>query len=214
MGLTTEQINPLFLELFAAGIESSSATTEWTLTELLRNEEAMEKLRNELTEVIGKNTIRESNLPDLPYLEACVKEILRLHPPAPLFIPHRAVETCEVMGYTIPKDSQVLVNMWAIARDPIVWDDPLSFKPERFLKSGYDYKGINFEYVPFGSGRRMCPGAPLASRVIPLMVASLVHHFDWILPGNIKASEIDMNEIFDFTMLKKEPLCLIPEIRK
>ncbi|XP_059627536.1 probable (S)-N-methylcoclaurine 3'-hydroxylase isozyme 2 [Cornus florida] len=213
MGLTNEQINPLLL-LFSAGIESTSATTEWALTELLRNQETMEKLRNELTTVVGDDTIRESNLSDLPYLEACVKETLRLHPPGPLLLPHRAVQECEVMGYTIPKDSHVLVNMWAIARDPTIWDDPSSFKPERFLKSGLNYMGINFEYIPFGSGRRMCPGLPLASRVVPLLVASLVHHFDWFLPGNVKPSEIDMNEILDVTMLKKDPMYLIPKIRK
>ncbi|XP_059625460.1 probable (S)-N-methylcoclaurine 3'-hydroxylase isozyme 2 [Cornus florida] len=213
MGLTNQQINPLLWELFTGGTESTSATTEWALTELLRNQEAMEKLRNELTEVIGKDTIRESNLSELPYLEACVKETPRLHPPGPLIL-RRAIQTCEVMGYTIPKGCQVKVNMWAIARDPTIWDDPWSFKPERFLMSGLDYKGMNFEYIPFGSGRRMCPGIPLASRVVPLVLASLVHHFDWFLPGNMNPSEINMNEMFDVFVKKKEPLCLIPMIRK
>ncbi|XP_059629319.1 probable (S)-N-methylcoclaurine 3'-hydroxylase isozyme 2 [Cornus florida] len=214
IGFSDEQINPLLVELFGAGTESTSATTEWALTELIRNQEAMEKVRNELAEVIGSGTVTESNLCHLPYLEACVKETLRLHPPGPLLLPHRATQTCEVMGYTIPKDSQVLVNVWAIARDPAIWDDPLSFKPERFLKSGLDYMGINFEYLPFGSGRRMCPGQPLVSRVVPLILASLVHHFDWILPGNVKPSEIDMNDNLDVTMLKKEPMRVIPRIRK
>ncbi|XP_059627537.1 probable (S)-N-methylcoclaurine 3'-hydroxylase isozyme 2 [Cornus florida] len=124
----------------------------------------MDKLRNELTEVIGKDTVRESKLSELPYLEPCVMETPWLHPTAPLLLPYCAVQTCEVMGYTIPEDSQVLVNIWVITRDPTIWDDPLSFKPERFLNSELDYNGINFEYMPLSSGRRMCPGQPWLQR--------------------------------------------------
>ncbi|KAM7494518.1 hypothetical protein LguiB_029127 [Lonicera macranthoides] len=213
-GLTDVQINPLLQELFSAGTESTSATSEWTLLELIKNPEAMQKLRDELVKVIGGDVIRESHLPQLPYLEACVKETLRLHPPGPLLVPHRCVKTCEVMGYIVPKDSLVMVNMWAIARDPTIWDDASSFKPERFLKSGIDYKGQDFEYIPFGSGRRMCPGQPLASKAVPLIVASLVHAFDWVLPSNIDPNDIDVNVMVDITMQKEKPLCVIPMLRK
>lgn len=174
----------------------------------------MQKLRQELSKEITGDTIRESDLPRLPYLEACLKETLRLHPPGPLLLPHRAVETCEVMGFTIPKDSEILVNMWAIARDPKIWDDPLSFKPERFLSSRLDYMGTDFEYFPFGSGRRFCPGQPLASRVVPVIIASLIHNFDWVLPGNMDPAQIDMTDKLDITMLKQEPLCAIPKLRR
>ncbi|KAG5558524.1 hypothetical protein RHGRI_008457 [Rhododendron griersonianum] len=213
-GFSDDQINAMFMELFGAGIESTSATTEWALTELMRNPESMQKLRQELSKEITGDTIRESDLPRLPYLEACLKETLRLHPPGPLLLPHRAVETCEVMGCTIPKDSQILVNMWAIARDPKIWDDPLSFKPERFLSSRLDYMGTDFEYFPFGSGRRFCPGQPLASRVVPVIIASLIHNFDWVLPGNMDPAQIDMTDKLDITMLKQEPLCAIPKLRR
>lgn len=118
-GYTDTQIDALLVETFGAGTESTTATSEWMLVELLRNPQALKKLRDEISQVIGgmNNVVKESDLPNLPYLEACFKETLRLHPPGPLLLPHRAVETCEVMGYRIPKDTQVMVNMWAIARD-------------------------------------------------------------------------------------------------
>ncbi|XP_060211636.1 probable (S)-N-methylcoclaurine 3'-hydroxylase isozyme 2 [Lycium barbarum] len=214
-GYTDTQIDALLVETFGAGTESTTATSEWMLVELLRNRQALQKLKDELEEVVGgKNVIRESDLPNLPYLEACFKETLRLHPPGPLLLPHRAVQTCEVMGYRIPKDTQVMVNMWAIARDPKNWDYPSSFKPERFLNSKMDYIGRYFEYIPFGSGRRMCAGQPLASRFVPLVVASLIHEFDWFLPNDIDSAQIDMDEILDITMFKNDPLLVIPKLRK
>ncbi|TMW86422.1 hypothetical protein EJD97_021400 [Solanum chilense] len=143
-----------------------------------------------------------------------VTKTLRLHPPGPLLLPHRAMETCEVMGYRIPKDTQLMVNMWAIARDPKVWDDPSSFKPERFMNSKMDYKGQYFEYIPFGSGRRMCAGEPLASRFVPLVVASMIHKFDWFLPNDMNPDQIDMDEILDLIISKKDPILLIPKLRK
>lgn len=183
------------------------------MVELLKNKEATSKLRDELEKVIGSGIVRESYLPNLLYLEACVKETLRLHPPGPLLLPHCAIQTCEVMGYTIPKDTLILVNMWAIARDSNIWDDPLSFKPERFMGSGVDYKGQNFEYIPFGSGRRMCPGQPLASRAVLLIVASLIHNYDWFLPKDMEPVQIDMKDKNLFSMQKEEPLWVIPKLR-
>ncbi|KAM7494521.1 hypothetical protein LguiB_029130 [Lonicera macranthoides] len=200
-------------ELFSAGTESTSATSEWALVELIKSPEAMKKLRNELAKVVDGDRIREAHLPRLPYLEACVKETLRLHPPGPLLLPHRAVETSEVMGYTITKGTLVMVNMWAIARDPKIWTDASSFKPERFLELDADYKGHDFMYIPFSSGRRLCPGQPLASKAVPLIVASLIHTFDWVLPNNMDPADIDMNDLVDITMLKENPLCISPILR-
>ena len=174
----------------------------------------MYKLRDELTKIIGESPVRESHLPHLPYLQACVKETLRLHPPAPLLLPHRAMETCQVMGYTIPKDSQVFVNIWAMGRDPKVWDEPLSFTPERFLDSKLEFKGNDFEYIPFGSGRRICPGMALGARQVPLVLATLVHLFDWSLPDNMDSAQIDMEEWLVITLRKENPLRLVPKVRK
>ncbi|XP_004240740.1 probable (S)-N-methylcoclaurine 3'-hydroxylase isozyme 2 [Solanum lycopersicum] len=214
-GFTDKHVNALLLEIFAAGTESTTATSEWMLVELLRKPQALQKLRDEISQVVGgsKGIIKESDLPSLPYLDACFKETLRLHPPGPLLLPHRAVQTCEVMGYRIPRNTQVLVNMWAIARDSKIWDDPSSFKPERFINSKFDNKGQKFEYIPFGSGRRICAGEPLASRFIPLAVASLIHKFDWILPNEIDPAKINMDEVLDVTMFKKDSLLVIPKLR-
>ncbi|KAJ9546257.1 hypothetical protein OSB04_025964 [Centaurea solstitialis] len=182
-GFTNQQINAILEELLTAGTDTMTLITEWFVTELLKNQEVMRKARNEVMEKIDGNVVKETDLVHLPILEACLKETLRLHPPAPLLLPHRAIEACEIMGYTIPKDSQIWVNVWAIGRDPEIWDDPLDFKPERFIGSKLNYKGKDFEFLPFGSGRRMCPGEAMASKTILLSVASLILNFDWFLPN-------------------------------
>ncbi|XP_076940399.1 putative (S)-N-methylcoclaurine 3'-hydroxylase isozyme 2 [Bidens hawaiensis] len=211
-GFSNQQINALMEELFAAGTETTSLTIEWFVAELLKNKAAMQKVRDEVMKQISGNVVKESDLVRLPYLEACFKETLRLHPAGPLLIPRKAIETCEVMGYTIPKDIQILVNVWAINRDPKIWDDPLKFKPERFIGSNVSYKGNDFGYLPFGSGRRMCPGETMASKLILLTVASLIFNFDWYIPGNINPMEINMDEEMDIAMYKKEPLHVIFKI--
>ncbi|KAM4076440.1 hypothetical protein ACJW30_12G064000 [Castanea mollissima] len=196
------------------GIDTSIIAIEWGVANLMKNQDAMHKLRDELDREIGTDIVKESHLAHLPYLQACVNETLRLHPPGPLLLPHRALQTCQVMGYTVPKDSQVLVNMWAIGRDSMIWNDSLSFKLERFLDSSLDSKGNNFEYIPFSAGRRIFPGQSLATMQVPYILASLVHSFDWFLPGNMNSTELDMNEKFTITLRKKQPLQLIPKGRK
>ncbi|MFS7982951.1 putative cytochrome P450 [Helianthus anomalus] len=181
-------------ELFAGGTETTGLTTEWFVAELLKNEEAMKKVKDEVTKQINGNVVKESDLVHLPYLEACFKETLRLHPAGPLLIQRKAVET---------------FNVWAINRDPKIWDDPLSFKPERFIGSNVRYKGNEFGYLPFGSGRRMCPGETMASKLILLTVASLVINFDWFIPDNTNPMEINMDEEMDIAMYKKESLHVI-----
>lgn len=174
----------------------------------------MQKLRDELEKELGHDNVKQSDLPRLPYLDACIKETLRLHPPAPLLLPHRALESCNVMGYNIPEDTIVTVNVWALGRDPSTWDDPLSFNPERFLVSGLDYKGNDYKYLPFGSGRRMCPGQPMAAKVVPLILGTLIHLFDWSLPGDMDPANLDMEEKNSITLVKEKHLCLVPKIRK
>jgi len=210
-GHTNDQINQLIMELLMAGTVSTSIVIEWAMAELTKNQNVMDKLHDELERGIGTDIVKESHLAHLPYLEACVKETLRLHPPGPLLLPHRALQTCQVMGYTVPKNSQVLVNVWAIGRDPMIWNDPLSFKPERFLDSCLDIKGNNFDYMPFGAGRKICPGQPLAIKQVPFILALLLHSFDWFLPGNMNSTELDMNDHFSLTLRKKQPLQLIPK---
>ena len=201
-------------ELLAAGSDTSSSTVEWAMAELIKSPESMKKVREELVREISDNLIKISDLPQLPYLQACVKETLRLHPPAPLLLPRQASVSCEIMKYTIPKDSQIWVNVWAIGRDPMNWEDPLVFKPERFLNSTVDYKGNNPEFLPFGAGRRICPGMPMAARLLPLVLASLIHFFDWSLPNETTPDELDMDDKFGVTLQKEQPLLIIPQVRK
>ncbi|XXG76071.1 hypothetical protein AAC387_Pa08g0500 [Persea americana] len=215
-GCSDLQLKALISDMFVAGTDTSTSVVDWTMSELMRNSKLMQKVKDELKQVVGERiegeyAVRESHLSHLHYLQACIKESLRLHPPAPLLLPRQALEACEVMNYTIPKDCRVMVNAWAIGRDPNVWKDPLTFSPERFLNSSVDYKGKDFELAPFGAGRRMCPGLPLASRVIKLILASLIHTFDWSLPDGIQPSQLNMNERFGLTLDREQPLLLVPK---
>ncbi|KAL5560725.1 hypothetical protein UlMin_036936 [Ulmus minor] len=208
-------IKPLILDLFIAGSDTSAITTEWAMAELLRQPSVLQKARKELSQVIGSNReVEESDTDKLPYLQAITKETLRLHPAVPLLLPYKATKDAEINGYTIPKGTQVLVNAWAIGRDPKYWDEPDSFKPERFLDSNVDYKGRDFEYIPFGAGRRICPGLPLAERMVHLMLASVIHCFDWKLPQGMSPEELDMRDQFGVTLKKAVPLCAIPLVHK
>ncbi|XP_059643793.1 (S)-N-methylcoclaurine 3'-hydroxylase isozyme 1-like [Cornus florida] len=211
---TNEQINYLLLELFAAGTDSSTNAIEWAMAELIKSPESMMKVREEMTREIKQDVLKESHLPQLHYLQAVFKETLRLHPPAPLLIPRRAPDSYKVMNYSIPKNSQVVVNVWAIGRDPMYWDDPLKFKPERFLNSTLDFKGHDLEFLPFGAGRRICPALPLAAKFVPFVLASLIRTFDWSLPHGNDPNELDMNEKISLLLMKEIPLVLIPTLRK
>ncbi|KAL2552126.1 Cytochrome [Forsythia ovata] len=180
------------------------------MAETLRNPETMKKAKAELAEVIGKGKVlEEADISRLPYLRCMVKEILRIHPSVPL-IPRRVEQEVEVSGYTVPTNSQVLVNAWAIGRDPTLWEKPLEFKPERFMESEMDVRGRDFELIPFGAGRRICPGLPLAIRIVPVILGSLLNSFDWKLEGGIAPKVLDMEEKFGITLQKAHPLRAVP----
>ncbi|XP_044476125.1 geraniol 8-hydroxylase-like isoform X2 [Mangifera indica] len=213
--INRDYIRHLFLDLFDAGTDTTSNTLEWAMAELLQNPEALSNAQLELEETIGKgNPVEESDITQLPYLQAIIKETLRLHPPAPFLIPRKSSTDVEINGFTIPKDARVLVNVWAIGRDENLWDDPNTFLPERFLGSNVDVKGRNFELIPFGGGRRICPGLPLAIRMLHLMLASLLHAFDWKLDDGITPEEMDMEDKFGITLQKAKPFLAIPVARK
>lgn len=203
-------------EMFFGGSETTSTTMEWFMAELLRNPKAMRKVKEELNAVVGVNrkVVEESDIEKLPYFQAALKETLRLHPAIPLLLPRNTLQDTNFMGYHISKDTQVFINAWAIARDPESWEDPLAFKPERFLGSNIDYKGQNFEFIPFGSGRRICVGITLAQRIIPLGLASLIHNFDWEFDKNASPDILNMDERIGVTVRKLVPLNLIPKKRK
>ncbi|OMP08314.1 Cytochrome P450 [Corchorus olitorius] len=171
----------------------------------------LSKLVQELDQVIGNNRFMvESDIPNLPYLQATVKEVFRLHPAVPLIIPRRSNEACEVAGYNIPKHCIVYVNVWGMARDPKVWDHPLEFKPERFLDSTVDIKGQDFNLLPFGTGRRSCVGWPLAHRMVHYYLAALLHAFEWESPPEILN---DMHERVGLSIQKDKSLLSTPKPR-
>ncbi|XP_050226891.1 geraniol 8-hydroxylase-like [Mercurialis annua] len=214
-GLDRNCIKHLFLILFIAGTDTTSSTLEWAMTELLRNPITLSKAQAEIEHTIGRGKLlHESQIDHLPYLKAVVKETFRLHPAVPLLLPRKARSDLEIMnGFTIPKDAQTLVNVWAIGRDPNLWEDSESFRPERFLGSDIDIRGRNFELIPFGAGRRICPGLPLAMRSLYLMLGSLINCFDWKLEDGVKPENMDMEDKFGITLEKAEPLRAIPSLR-
>uniref|UniRef100_A0A0D9ZA57 Cytochrome P450 n=1 Tax=Oryza glumipatula TaxID=40148 RepID=A0A0D9ZA57_9ORYZ len=205
--LTTDLITNVVLDMFAAGSETSSTTLEWALTELVRNPHIMEKAQSEVREIFrGENKLTEEMMDKLSYLRLVIRETLRLHLPVPFLLPRQCREPCSVMGYDIPVGTKVLVNAWAIARDNQYWDDPEVFKPERFENNHVDFKGIYFEFIPFGAGRRICPGIALGLANIELMLASLLYHFDWEFLDRDRNDEIDLSETFGITAKRKSKL--------
>ncbi|XP_058085901.1 (S)-N-methylcoclaurine 3'-hydroxylase isozyme 1-like [Magnolia sinica] len=205
-------IKALISDMFVAGTDTTTTLTEWTMSELARNPTVMRRVRDELQMVVGaEKVVKESHLNHLNYLHACVKESLRLHPPAPLLLPHQALDTCNFMNYTIPKDCRVMVNVWAIGRDPGIWKDPLTFLPERFLETSVDYKGNHFEFTPFGAGRRISPGLPLATRMVQLILTSFIHTSEWSLPHGMQPDDLNMDEKFGLMLERKHQLVLVPK---
>ncbi|CAO2173025.1 unnamed protein product [Urochloa humidicola] len=199
-------------DLIAGGTESSSVTVEWAISELLRKPTIFAKATEELDRVVGRGRwVTEKDISRLPYLEAIVKETMRVHPIVPLLIPRVAREDAAVGGYDIPKGTRVLVNVWTIGRDPALWDKPEEFVPERFVGSKMDVKGQDFELLPFGSGRRMCPGYNLGLKVIQLSLANLLHGFTWRLPDGMVKEELSMDEVFGLSTTRKVPLQVVVE---
>ncbi|KAF7810152.1 geraniol 8-hydroxylase-like [Senna tora] len=210
--LTMTHLKSLLMDMVVGGSDTSSNTIEFAMAEMMRNPEVMKKAQEELDSVVGiDNVVEESHIHKLPYLLAVMKETLRLHPALPLLVPHCPSESCTVGGYTIPEGSRVFVNVWAIQRDPTIWDRPLEFDPSRFLDDGkWDYSGSDLNYFPFGSGRRICAGIAMAERMFLYSVATLVHSFDWKMPQEQK---LDVSEKFGIVLKKKIPLAAIPTPR-
>ncbi|KAK8503075.1 hypothetical protein V6N11_066349 [Hibiscus sabdariffa] len=209
--LNRTQVIYLLMILFVGGTDTTSNTIEWAMAELFRNPHVLLKAKNEIEEAIGKgNPIEESDINRLPYLQAIIKETFRTHPTAPLLIPRRAGSDADLCGFKVPEGSQVLVNAWAIGRDPSIWENPDMFMPERFLGSQIDVKGTDFGLIPFGAGRRICPGLPLANRMLHLILGSLINCFDWKLEDGMLPNEIDMDENCGVIVKKAIPLRAIP----
>ncbi|CAI0415104.1 unnamed protein product [Linum tenue] len=200
--LTTESIKAVVLDMFLAGTETSSTTVQWTMSELMRNPGVMQKAQEEARRTFAcKGKVDEEDLHNLTYLDLVIRESL---------VPREARETVEILGYEIPSGTKVIVNAWAIGRDPRYWKEADKFFPERFLDHPIDYKGNNLEFIPFGSGRRMCPGMSLALANVKLILANLLYHFDWKLSTGITHENFDMSESFGSMVGRKYSLHLIP----
>ncbi|KAK4762419.1 hypothetical protein SAY86_008187 [Trapa natans] len=210
--LNMTNVKALLLNLFTAGTDTSSSIIEWALAEMMKNPKIFRRAHEEMDRVIGRGRrLKESDIPNLPYLQAISKETMRKHPSTPLNLPRVSSEPCEVNGYYIPRGTRLSVNIWAIGRDPDVWESPLEFKPERFLEderlSKIDPRGNSFELIPFGAGRRICAGTRMGIVLVEYVLGSLIHSFEWGLPPG--TDDLDMNESFGLALQKKVPLTAV-----
>ncbi|KAL2896009.1 Cytochrome P450 76AD1 [Bienertia sinuspersici] len=213
----TDDVLDVLLELYKQNELSMGEINHllvWVMSELIRNPKMMAKAQEEIEQVLGKDRqIQESDIIKLPYLQAIIKETLRLHPPTVFLLPRKANIDVELYGYVVPRGAQILVNLWAIGRDPQAWENPDVFSPERFLGSEIDLKGRDFGLLPFGAGRRICPGMNLAIRMLTLMLATLLRFFNWKLREGINPIDLDMDEKFGIALQKSEPLQIIPVLK-
>lgn len=208
--------------MFEAGIETSYLTLEYAMAELMNNRHILKKLQKEVRMCTsgGKKVdmISEEDLSSMPYLKATIKETLRLHPPAPFLLPHYSMADCKIDGYFIPSGTRVLVNAWALGRDPSFWERPEEFMPERFLQETCavddQMRGKDLRFLPFGFGRRICPGMNFGFATMEVMLANLMYHFDWDVPDMKEGTGtgVDMAESFGLTLCRKQKLLLVPRI--
>ncbi|KAK6247662.1 hypothetical protein QUC31_019227 [Theobroma cacao] len=205
--LSLTNVKALLLNLFTAGTDTSSSIIEWALAEIMKNPTILNKAHDEMDKVIGRNRrLQESDIPRLAYFQAICKETFRKHPSTPLNLPRVSSQACEINGYYIPRNSRLSVNIWAIGRDPDVWDNPLDFNPERFMSgknAKIDPRGNDFELIPFGAGRRICAGTRMGIVLVEYILGTLVHSFEWILPNG---GELNMDEAFGLALQKAVPL--------
>lgn len=198
-------------DVFVAALDTTTTTLQWAMAELMVNPRVMDKAQSEIRHVLGgQKRVHHEALSDLDYLKAVVKETLRLHPPVP-FNPRACLDDCNIQGYHVSKGTTIVTNVWAISRDPKYWKNPDKFMPERFLgEHNCNFKGLDFEFIPFGAGRRICPGMTFAQANIEIALASLLNHFDWDLPAGVKPENIDMTEQSGIVVKRKVELLLHP----
>lgn len=211
-------VEGVIFDIFSAGSETSATTLEWVMAELMKNPAAMVKATAEVRRAFeGDGTVDEGKLGELPYMRLVIRETFRLHPPLPLMLPRECQEPCKVLGFDVLKGTQVIVNTWALGRDERSWGpDAAEFRPERFESGAgvdVDFRGTDFELLPFGAGRRMCPGMAFGLAGVKLPLASMLLHFDWEAPNISNLAEFDMTEQFGFTARRKANLLLRPSLR-
>ncbi|KFK43573.1 hypothetical protein AALP_AA1G143900 [Arabis alpina] len=210
--LDMDNLKAIVMDVFLAGIDTSAVTMIWAMTELVRNPRVMKKAQESIRTTLGHNRerITEEDLDKVDYLKLVIKETFRLHPALPFIVPRETMSHIKIQGYDIPPKTQIQLNVWTIGRDPNRWTDPEDFIPERFSNSSVDFRGQHFELLPFGSGRRICPGMPMAIATVELGLMNLLYFFDWKLPDGMKIEDIDMEEAGNISIVKKLPLQLVP----
>ncbi|RCV34377.1 hypothetical protein SETIT_7G155300v2 [Setaria italica] len=217
-GLTRENMKAILLDVFFGGIDTAASVLEYTVIELIQRPQVMRRLQAEVRSIVpsGQDIVSEADLNSMAYLRAVIKESLRLRPVTPLLAPHFSMASCSIDGMVVPAGVRVLINIWAIGRDPRFWQDAEEFIPERFLDggsaAGVSFKGNDFQFLPFSAGRRQCPGMNLGMAAVEVMLANLVHRFDWEMPPGKEARDIDMTEEFGLVVHRKEKLLLVPKL--
>ncbi|GJN13424.1 hypothetical protein PR202_gb00123 [Eleusine coracana subsp. coracana] len=210
--LTDDNLKALVLDMFVAGTDTSFATLEWVMTELVRHPRILAKAQAEVRRVVGPHgRVEESHLGELHYMRAILKETFRLHPAVPLLVPRESVAACTLGGYDIPAKTRVFINTFAMGRDPEIWENPMEYSPERFESANgeIDLKDPDFKLLPFGGGRRGCPGYTFALATVQVSLASLLYHFEWALPEGVRAEDVNMDECFGLATRKKESLFVV-----
>ncbi|GMJ05450.1 RED ELONGATED 1, SUPERROOT 2, ALTERED TRYPTOPHAN REGULATION 4, RUNT 1, cytochrome P450, family 83 [Hibiscus trionum] len=209
--LTIDHIKAILMNVFLAGTDTTAATVIWVMSFLMKNPNCLKRTQMEVRNLIGKKEfLNEDDVQSLPYLQAVIKETFRLQPTAPLLLPRETLRKCSIDGYEVPAKSLVFVNAWAIGKDPETWENPEEFCPERFIGSSIDYKGQDFELIPFGAGRRICPGMRLGVATVELALANLLHKFDWEMPaGKNVEDDLDFDVLPGITTHKKNDLILV-----
>ncbi|CAN7060849.1 unnamed protein product [Brassica oleracea var. botrytis] len=215
--ITSDHLRGVMSDVFLAGVNAGVITMIWTMTELIRHPRVMKKLQEEIRTTLGssKERITEEDLEKkVEYMKLVIKESFRLHPPAPLLLPRQTMSEIEIQGYTIPKNSMIKINTYTIGRDPKCWTEAEEFIPERFSDTSINFKGQHFELLPFGAGRRSCPGMALGMANLELGLLNLLYFFDWSLPNGMAIEDIDMDEAGDLNIAKKVPLELVPTLHR
>ncbi|KAL5578546.1 hypothetical protein UlMin_020245 [Ulmus minor] len=210
---TQDNMKAILLDMLVGGSDSTSTGLEWLMAELMRNSQVMKKVQEEVRGVVGKKQkIDMNDIKQMEYLKCVIKENLRLHPPVPLLVPRETTSSIDMRGYHIPANTKVIVNAWAIQRDPKLWDKAEEFIPERFENNPVDFKGQDFQFIPFGSGRRGCPGITFGLANTEFIIANLLYWFDWKLSGDggLVPEEVDMSEGCGLAVSRKVPLHLSP----
>ncbi|XP_061363825.1 cytochrome P450 71A1-like [Gastrolobium bilobum] len=210
--LTYDRIKAVLLDMLVGGTYTSAATVISAMTKLIGNPKAMMKVQAEVRNSFGnRGFVDEDEIQKLGYLKAVIKETLRLFPPVPLLLARETNEECIIKGYKIQAKTLVYVNAWAIQRDPEIWKDPEKFYPERFLESSIDFKGQDFELIPFGSGRRICPGLHFGVANVEIILANLLYWFDWEMPTEIEKEVTNSQMQPGIVQIEKDSLFLVPK---